>query len=520
MPHISLKTIRKTSSGVTTLADVDSWMRTTLDSLISEINLAFQDVGDLAEVEEVFTDVYDVPPDNEEIPRYDLVGAIRFKKLTTSTNTSNVGIARPFNPNLKEIPVEGEYVTIRYMFGEYFYSERVNIFYNPNNASFPDLASKYTRVNNIKIKSDKIVETSESGMVENVSTNEEEYLGKYFKPNFLYKQLLPHEGDVLIEGRFGNSIRIGSNEKRNKENSPNIKLRAGQLKDASKFKNMEIIDEMVTNARKEVPVVEDINSDGSSMWMTTDETVSLTPATLEDPNIYPTSVAPEEFGGKQIILNSGRLIFNSKENGILGFSNGPIDLSTLDVFSVSAKLRLDLYSPTVTVGRRDKTKNINLNTSNVTVRGDSGKTLVRANKIRLLGPVEGEDIRRAGKLQPVVRPVTNEFGTKGKEAASFIVAPGGKDIQVTPAVKGDELKEVLKEMLEMQKVTTKAVQDIDAKVLTPLLTAITPLVAGATAAPLQAVAKSLANITMNVISDINTKIETLPKILSKVVEIE
>jgi glucose-6-phosphate dehydrogenase assembly protein OpcA len=64
------------------------------------------------------------------------------------------------------------------------------------------------------------------------------------------------------------------------------------------------------------------------------------------------------------------------------------------------------------------------------------------------------------------------------------------------------------------------VQDIDAKVLTPLLTAITPLVAGATAAPLQAVAESLANITMNVISDINTKIESLPKILSRVVEIE
>ena len=216
---------------------------------------------------------------------------------------------------------------------------------------------------------------------------------------------------------------------------------------------------------------------------------------------------PEEFGGKQIILNSGRLIFNSKEDGILGFSNGPIDFSTLDVFGVSAKLRLDLYSPTISVGRRDKTKNINLNTSNVTVRGDSGKTLVRANKIRLLGPVEGEDIRRAGKLQPVIRD-------------GVVVAPGGKDIQVTPAVKGDELKEVLKEMLEMQKVTTKAVQDIDAKVLTPLLTAITPLVAGATAAPLQAVAESLANITMNVISDINTKIETLPKILSKVVEIE
>ena len=78
------------------------------------------------------------------------------------------------------------------------------------------------------------------------------------------------------------------------------------------------------------------------MWMTTDETVSLTPATLEDSNIYPTEVAPAEFSGKQIILNSGRLIFNSKEDGILGFSNGPVDFSTLNTFGVSAKQGLNL----------------------------------------------------------------------------------------------------------------------------------------------------------------------------------
>ena len=243
------------------------------------------------------------------------------------------------------------------------------------------------------------------------------------------------------------------------------------------------------------------------MWMTTDETVSLTPATLEDPNIYPTSVVPEEFGGKQIILNSGRLIFNSKESGILGFSNGPIDFSTLDVFGVSAKLRLDLYSPTISVGRRDKTKNINLNTSNVTVRGDSGRTLVRANKIRLLGPVEGEDIRRAGKLQPVIRD-------------GVVVAPGGKDIQVTPAVKGDELKEVLEQMLEMQKVTTQAVSDICSQILTPLLGALTPIVAGATSRPLQVSAETVAKAAENTLKDLTVKIESLPKILSKVVEIE
>jgi hypothetical protein len=240
------------------------------------------------------------------------------------------------------------------------------------------------------------------------------------------------------------------------------------------------------------------------MWMTTDEVVSLTPATLEDPNIYPSSVAPEVFDGKQIILNSGRLIFNSKEDGILGFSNGPIDLSTLDVFSVSAKQRLDLYSPTISVGRRDKTKNINLNTSNVTVRGDSGRTLVRANKIKLLGPVEGEDIRRAGKLQPVIRD-------------GVVVAPRGKDIQVSPAVRGTELREVLEDMIDIMRTLTTGVNQLAGAVSSGLPVAV----GGPSAVGLQSqqAAQVVANVSANIFKQLDTKFK-LPTLLSRVVEIE
>jgi len=515
---IQLSSIKTNVGGLTSVKDVDTHLRKTLTQLITEINDVFSDnVHEIAEVKKVYATEKDLPSDDDRVPKYELLGGIEFKNLTGKGTSKGIP-AKPLNSNLKQIPVEGEYVLIQRFFGEYYYTPQVNLFNHPNNSSYQGFSTRFLNRNK-SIVNDETIEKDNTGIVENKPANQVRTLGDNFLSNFNFRQVIPEEGNVILNGRFGNSIRLGSNIKNGLQDSPNIKLRAGQLQDATKFGEESLIEELDAKPIS-AGVEENINSDASSMWMTTDETVSLTPATLEDNNIYPTSVVPEEFGGKQIILNSGRLIFNSKEDGILGFSNGPIDFSTLDVFGVSAKLRLDLYSPTISVGRRDKTKNINLNTSNVTVRGDSGKTLVRANKIRLLGPVEGEDIRRAGKLQPVVRPVTNEFGTKGKEAASFIVAPGGKDIQVTPAVKGDELKEVLKEMLEMQKVTTKAVQDIDAKVLTPLLTAITPLVAGATAAPLQAVAKSLANITMNVISDINTKIETLPKILSKVVEIE
>ena len=502
---IQLKSIGTNVSGFTSVKDVDNHLRNTLTLLIAEINDVFSDnVHELAEVKKVYVTENDLPKDNDGVPKYELLGGIEFKKIIGKGKSSGLP-AKSLNPNLKQVPVAGEYVLIQRFFGHYYYTPQVNVFNSPNNSSYQGYDTRFQKINK-SITSNETIEQDNTGIVENKSANQVRTLGDKFLPNFNFRQVIPEEGSVILNGRFGNSIRLGSNIKNSLQDSPNIKLRAGQLQDVTKFGEESLVEELNTKPIA-AGVEENINSDGSSMWMTTDETVSLTPATLEDPNIYPSSVAPEVFDGKQIILNSGRLIFNSKEDGILGFSNGPIDLSTLDVFSVSAKQRLDLYSPTISVGRRDKTKNINLNTSNVTVRGDSGRTLVRANKIKLLGPVEGEDIRRAGKLQPVVRPVTNEFGTKGKEAASFIVAPRGKDIQVSPAVRGTELREVLEEMIQIMRTLTTG--------LNQLASAVGPALP-----PVSSVStKVVANVSANIFKQLDTKFK-LPTLLSRVVEIE
>jgi hypothetical protein len=42
-------------------------------------------------------------------------------------------------------------------------------------------------------------------------------LGEYFKENLSIQPLLPFEGDTIVEGRFGNSIRLGATAKEAKE---------------------------------------------------------------------------------------------------------------------------------------------------------------------------------------------------------------------------------------------------------------------------------------------------------------
>ena len=477
LPEIKLK-----GTGLTNLFDVDNHIRKLLGPVINQVNRGKADEGELAEVIKVYSteDQLEESPINDE-PDYKLIGAIRFRKIYSQQNLSDdqLMIAYPLNLNIVDFPVRGETVFIQKIYDKFYYTDRVNIYNNPNNSSAIGSSQKFN-VGKIK-KSKKTLDTAESGVVEDTSSTSDVFLGEYFRPNFNIRSLIPNEGDTLIQGRFGNTIRLGS-----VDNAPTIKLRAGQISDFEKFDEGDALIEELSEKAINTSLEENINLDASSMWMTTDETVSLTPATLEDPNIYPTEVAPAEFSGKQIILNSGRLIFNSKEDGILGFSNGPIDFSTLNSFAVAAKQRLDLYSPNITIGRDQqgsgefadrypgKTKNINLKSSNVIISAVDGNAETYANSIGLFGEL-------------------------------LTVGP-------SPAVRGNELREVLEEMIEIMKTTTSAVRDL-ASVVGSLSATPGPAPIGVGALPIP------AQIAENIFKQVDAKLK-LPTMLSRVVEIE
>jgi|TARA_Y100001938_G_C8054298_1_gene413587 hypothetical protein len=417
LPEIKLK-----GTGLTNLFDVDNHIRKLLGPVINQVNRGKADEGELAEVIKVYSteDQLEESPINDE-PDYKLIGAIRFRKIYSQQNLSDdqLMIAYPLNLNIVDFPVRGETVFIQKIYDKFYYTDRVNIYNNPNNSSAIGSSQKFN-VGKIK-KSKKTLDTAESGVVEDTSSTSDVFLGEYFRPNFNIRSLIPNEGDTLIQGRFGNTIRLGS-----VDNAPTIKLRAGQISDFEKFDEGDALIEELSEKAINTSLEENINLDASSMWMTTDETVSLTPATLEDPNIYPTEVAPAEFSGKQIILNSGRLIFNSKESGILGFSNGPIDFSTLNSFGVAAKQDLNLYSPTIVIGREDKTKNISLLGKDFYLQNEKGITAIISKGIEL-----GVDFA-----------------------------------QQEPAVKGDTLEEILSELMDV-------VSDLSSAVATIVTTPIT-----------------------------------------------
>lgn len=270
-----------------------------------------------AEVVKVYLDETDEDfPQVDGKPDWSKYGNIEARLAVSARNENDIILAKPLDTNIKQYPLPGEFVIIAEYIGELYYTQKINLsraitFNNSPNFNFFAGLTKWTQ-NLSKIKS-KI---------------------DYFHPDSKIRQVLSREGDITFNGRFGQSIRFGSNivpiegqeEDTGKQGSPNVIIRAGQG---------------ILETEPSKPVQEDINLDGSSLWMTTDQII---PIDKKYTNIATKETKPEKWGGPQIVLSSNRIVFNSKVDSIHAFSNKEISMASKD--------RINLESPIVNVGDR------------------------------------------------------------------------------------------------------------------------------------------------------------------------
>jgi hypothetical protein len=270
-----------------------------------------------AEVIDVYLDETDEDfPQVDNKPDWSKYGTIEARLSVSAKTESDTVFAKPLDTNIKQYPLPGEFVIIAEYLGQLYYTQRINLnraitFNNsPNFNFFPGL-TKWTK--SLKDVKSKI---------------------NYFKPDSEIRQVLSREGDTTFNGRFGQSIRFGSNivpiegqeENTGKRGSPNVIIRAGQG---------------ILETEPSKPVQEDINLDGSSLWMTTNQII---PIDKRYTDIATSETKPEKWDGTQIVLSSNRIVFNSKTDSIHAFSNKEI--------SMASKERINLESPIVNVGDR------------------------------------------------------------------------------------------------------------------------------------------------------------------------
>lgn len=282
-------------------------------------------------------------------PDYSFLGGVkgRFVNSELGKNIDSLFDYKPLNPNFQSTPVVGEVVIgVKYL-DQRFYTTQINLFGNPN----------FNTQHGISIGKKKDTLTSTEGITDLPNSDDRGIeTGHYFKRTDDARRLLPNEGDVIIEGRFGNSIRIGSDIRNENEDSPNMIISVGHTIEGD----------------TKVPIEEKIDTDGSSIYMTTNQ--ELKPTLGAESKLI-----PSPYDGKQIFLNSDRIILNTKEGGDILFS------SNKNV-GVSAVGEVVIEAPTTKIGGVDATEPIVLGDTLESKLNDI-LTLIETGLLAPTGPV-------------------------------------------------------------------------------------------------------------------------------------
>ena len=281
----------------------------------------------------------DFPIDSDKEKDYTLTGSIlgRYIYSEQGIAKSKCSNFRPLNPNINMTPVRGEVVLGFEFLGQRYYTTTLNIFGSPNQNIKKNVSSYRQKPNDVKP-------------------------GVYFKksgddtPEFGYsRRLRPNEGDLIIEGRYQNSIRLGSDQKEEAfTESPNIILSAGHLMNGDsdgEQKHEPQKENAYGTGKREKAIYEDIDKDGSSIYLTTNEELKFTPAVESE-----VDGAFGPFEGKNILLDSDRIIFNTK-------NNGSIAMMSSNNIALSSVTSVVIESPEVKVGSNDAEEQMILGTT-------------------------------------------------------------------------------------------------------------------------------------------------------------
>jgi hypothetical protein len=290
---------------------------------------------------------------------------------------SNPGIekvAKSYSPQSKSLPIINEVVqlfllpiptdalTLR---EEYYYLPSYNVWNNPHHNALPN-----PRNSNLPPSQQLDYQQIEGGLVRRVTDGSTEIdLNSPSNPSqntFIEKSnihpLLPFAGDVMYEGRWGNSLRFGSTTKSKSEYKNNWS-EAGENGDPIVI----LRNGQPSNSSEEgwIPITEDINQDLSSIYLTSTQTLPIDRNLEGRFNIFkskPQSLST--FANPQIIQTSDRIILNAKTDGVLIGGEKSLSVSVGEYVNMNSK-NLFIDSNNVRLGAQNATEPVLLGNTTI-----------------------------------------------------------------------------------------------------------------------------------------------------------
>ena len=281
-------------------------------------------------------------------------------KLFDASNvedSSSPGVitASPLNSNVLRIPLKGEIVLLTkapssYASGlsnslEWYYIDIVNLQKDIHHNSIPTV-SKFQLNKNPQASGN--YNQAAAG-----NTNQEQAPAsdKNFTELETVKPLQPYVGDVIIQGRYGNSIRMSTTPKSGTFTKP------AKWKEGNAGSPITIIrnTEQITNTGKINDfTTEDFKNEDNVIVMTSGQSIEFEQASgvlaaIKSKKI--TSWKDDKWGkAPQTLISSGRIIFNSWQKEIIAFAKNGIGLSSETTIAIDSKESISLNSKKIELG--------------------------------------------------------------------------------------------------------------------------------------------------------------------------
>ena len=308
-------------------------------------------------------------PNFEEVGGWNGIGTIYYLSVVNpTTQDTSTNTAKPAFSNIKQFPLINEIV---YLFtlplptsqdepdnaGNYYFTP-INIWNSQHHNAVPNGAI-------LTEEQSPDYQQTQAGNVRRVQDEGTEiFLGDTFVEEPDIHSLLPFEGDLIYEGRWGNSIRFSSTV----SGSSNDWSVTGSNGDPITIIRNGQNPNIPTDGW--VPTVENINGDLSSIYLTSTQKLPLQ-ASSTNYNSYPSNppTTPNQFAGKQLILTSGRLVFNTTTDHLLLTSKKSINLNAIEGVYLDTP-SVVLNSTSIKLGSKDATESLMLGDKTVTLLND------------------------------------------------------------------------------------------------------------------------------------------------------
>ncbi|MFZ9147064.1 MAG: hypothetical protein ACO21H_07430 [Sediminibacterium sp.] len=327
--------------------------------------------------------------------------------------------AYPFDKNNFTMPIVGETVIIMEIDSNVFwlpYTITPYSSYRRDYVSFKDSKA----VDGTKAKGGGNAQSQrETAQTGGQNANKKKDDKNQYKVNEKIKFLKPKEGDTILQGRVGNTIRFSEFHltEDGKTSSPSIFIRNKQNPELDSKKIGELVEE-------------DINKDGTSIYITSNKVkIPFKEEVKKEKKGFKEYPNSKDLNGDQLFVNSDRIVLSAKAKEFIIFGKGNTGVITDGNYSVDAAK--DIYLHT------DKNVTIHSSGANqIFFNSENGKIFLGKNKGEGGAGADVQKMVLGGELVKIMGELIDEITKQVYATPCGPTSNGPVNIPAFKAIKG------------------------------------------------------------------------------------